>query len=151
MEFIKLSVENLPEWKESISNFMDRNIADYVYFHPHRLSYTGVYDEVEKNPKDYYTILVDLNRNIMGYGMLRGWQEGYEIPSLGIMMDKTFRGTGLSSAVMAELHTTAKERGAKSVRLSVFKDNAAAVKFYTRLGYVLAEKNKYELIGIKKL
>ena len=31
----------------------------------------------------YYAVVLEKQR-IVGYGMLRGWEEGYEVPSLGI-------------------------------------------------------------------
>ena len=85
---------------------------------------------------------------IIGYGLLRGWDEGYDIPSLGIMIDSSYRGKGLSYQMMEYLHKAAKEKNASQIRLTVYKQNNKAISLYKKLGYTFSEKNEEELIGI---
>jgi len=150
MNFLQLTPYNLNEYKTSIDHFFRRNYDDYKFFHPHDFSYFGLLNEVIIKNKDYYVFLMDTD-NIAGYGMLRGWQEGYDIPSLGIMTDVNYRGRGISSQVMKHLHEIAENRGSKKIRLTVYKENKIAVSLYNKLGYEFSDKNENELVGIKQL
>ena len=82
---------------------------------------------------------------------MRGWDEGFDIPSLGIAIHPEARGRGLARPFMAFLHAAAKARGATKIRLTVYNDNQRAVELYRRLGYVFEPKNERELIGVMPL
>jgi len=110
----------------------------------------GILQEVIKKEKDYFVFLMDID-TIVSYGMLRGWQEGYEIPSLGIMTDINYRGQGISTKMMDHLHEIAKNRNCERIRLTVYKENQIAISIYNKLGYEFTDKNDTELIGIKNL
>lgn len=81
----------------------------------------------------YYVALLD--DRVAAYGLLRGWDEGYEVPSLGIAVHPDCRGTGLGAAMMQFLHAAARLRGSRKVRLRVVDGNAVAVRLYERTGY----------------
>jgi len=72
---------------------------------------------------------------VLAYGILRGWDEGYAIPSLGIAVHPDARGTALGELLMHFLHGAARQRGARRVRLKVYSDNLAARSLYAKLGY----------------
>jgi ribosomal protein S18 acetylase RimI-like enzyme len=149
MIFVQITPHFIGNFISSINHFFERNKESFTFFHPHEFSYSGLWSEVKKE-KDYYVFLMDVD-TIAGYGMLRGWEEGYEIPSLGIMTDINYRGKGIAFQMMEHLHEVAKQRGAKKIRLTVYKENKAAVPLYNKLGYIFSDKNKNELIGIKTL
>ena len=83
--------------------------------------------------------------------MLRGWDEGYTIPSLGVAAASEYRGTGLGRLMMDYLHAVARLSGAPSIMLRVYKGNEAAVQLYQRLGYDLTELNEHEWRGTLSL
>lgn len=85
--------------------------------------------------QDLYLAAVQ-NREVIGYGMLRGWDAGYEIPSLGIIIAPEARGTGLGALLMHYMHHLAKLQGAARVRLKVYPENQQALSMYRKLGYV---------------
>jgi ribosomal-protein-alanine N-acetyltransferase len=90
---------------------------------------------VQYNGKDlYYALLVD--GEMVGYGILRGWDEGYEVPSLGIAVDPASQGRGYGRLLIEFLHGTARQRGAKRIRLKVYAHNLRALALYKSLGYV---------------
>lgn len=151
MNFKELSLENIKDNTIFINDFFNRNRQSYVFFHPHDFSYKGLQNEISLHTKDYYVFIVDNIFEIIGYGMLRGWSEGYEIPSLGILIDINHRGKGFSTLLMNHLHKIAKERNASKIRLTVYKENKNAISLYKKMGYVLSNKNKKELEGIKEL
>jgi len=91
------------------------------------------------------------NNDVVGYGMLRGWDEGYAIPSLGIALDPSIRGRGYSRLLMNFLHETAKTRGATRVRLKVDSQNRPGIELYRSLGYIFEPQSSAELIGFLDL
>lgn len=67
--------------------------------------------------------------------MLRGWDEGFDIPSLGIIVDPKARGYGLGKLLMIYMHYLAKSRHASAIRLKVYPQNLRAIAIYRELGY----------------
>ena len=67
---------------------------------------------------------------IAGFGMLRGWDEGYEVPSLGLFVSPDHQGKGVGKAIMNHLTKVAVERGCQQIRLTVDADNERAVALY---------------------
>jgi ribosomal protein S18 acetylase RimI-like enzyme len=149
MEFQQMDINNVSLYKKEITKFFDDNIDDYYYFYPHKLTYTDFVKELKTHPLDVYIFLIDTK--IYSYGILRGWQEGYDIPSLGIMTDINERGKGYSNLMMKYLHEIAKIKGSQKVRLTVLKENTKAISLYNKLGYVFTEKDDKNLLGIKNL
>jgi ribosomal-protein-alanine N-acetyltransferase len=107
-------------------------------FHPHPFTSEAARDRANYSGKDLYFVVLEGN-NVMGYGMLRGWDEGYEIPSLGIAIHPDMQGQGLGRLLMDFLRIAALRRGAKKIRLRVYRNNKAAVHLYHSLGYELSE------------
>lgn len=126
--------------------FLKNNID--LYFKPHKFNYITVLKNIFS--KDIFIIQM-VNNKVIGYGMLRGWNEGFDIPSLGIMIDKNHRGMGLSRHLMNYLHKVAKEKKSNKIMLKVYKNNTIAVNLYRSLGYDLKDYNEDLLIGFKKL
>jgi ribosomal protein S18 acetylase RimI-like enzyme len=83
--------------------------------------------------------------------MLRGWDEGFEVPYLGIAIHPGERGQGYGRVLMEYLHAAARERGAVRVMLKVYEDNEAAVRLYRSLGYCFGERSDGQLVGVLEL
>ena len=109
--------------------------GDYAHFHPHPLDAVEAAKLVRYSGKDFYGLAIAPVGRAVGYGMLRGWDEGFESPSLGIALHPDWRRHGLGLAMMEYLHAEARRRGAARVRLTVDVDNESAVRIYLRLGY----------------
>lgn len=141
-----------PEWEGPLAEFFRllRETGDNDYFHPHPFDDEEAEKRAHYTGKDLYYILVEGER-VLGYGMLRGWDEGYEIPSLGIAVRPSARGTGLGLAFMHFLHAAARRLGAERVRLKVHPGNAKAVKLYEELGYSFGSEEAEQLVGIVDL
>ena len=125
------------------------------WFNPHPFTREYLQSLCDPERKDLYFVLT-LGGQALGYGLLRGWDEGYEVPSLGIATHPARSGTGLGAALMEFLHCAARLRGSPRVRLRVKADNARAIALYRRLGYRFegelqqAEDGAY-LVGFKEL
>lgn len=140
------------EWKESLLSFLDaiHSANETQFFAPHEASVQALDKIIEGTTQDLYYLLCK-GRNVIGYGLLRGWDEGYEIPSLGIAIHPEARNCGLARMFMHFLHTVARWKGARKVRLRVHRSNSPAKKLYDDMGYqFLSEEGNY-LIGFLDL
>lgn len=146
MQIKKLELSDI----SNLVEFGNRNIEEFKYFHPHVFNKETLINILEQTRKDLYYIII-FNNLIIGYGMLRGMDEGYEIPSLGIAIDKDYSGKGLGSLLMVFLETTAKLHKYTKMRLRVNKDNQKAISLYKKLGYNFTVSDEENLLGIKDL
>ena len=150
LECIRLT----PKWTGNLVEFFQalEMAGDSHYFSPHPATEDAINALAKRKGKDLYCLLVG-DDNILGYGLLRGWDEGYEVPSLGIAIHPAARGRGLGAVLMRFLHALAIQRGAKKVRLRVRKENETAIRLYKSFGYVFEnEINQDEyLVGLKSL
>jgi ribosomal protein S18 acetylase RimI-like enzyme len=120
-------------------------------FHPHPFTPEAAAERARYRGKDVYAVAVAAGR-ALGYGMLRGWDEGYEIPSLGIAIHPAARALGLGRALMLYLHAEARRRGAPRIRLKVYPDNESAIALYRSLGYDFGgAREAGQLVGVKTL
>jgi ribosomal-protein-alanine N-acetyltransferase len=88
---------------------------------------------------------------IVGFGMLRGWNQGYDVPSLGISIHPDWRAKGLGRKFMNLLHKQAIKCGASKVRLSVYPDNTTAITLYNSMGYGIIDVKEGQTIMEKSL
>ena len=126
--------------------------GDKDFFHPHgfdKASAAEVVTESEESADEYWVCLID--NEIAAYGMLRGWAEGFDIPSLGIATAPKHRGRGHGKQMMTHLHNIARSRGATKVRLKVDKMNFVAKSLYEKLGYKFEVYSQTEFIGFLQL
>ena len=141
-----------PFWVEKLEQFFKDIVAnkDHVYFHPHPLTYETAKRVAIYKGDDLYFLQIKDNE-IAGYAMLRGWDEGYTTPSLGIAMHPNFRNQGLGRDFMEFLHNQAKAKGATKVRLKVYLGNTGARNFYESLEYSFTDEENSQLIGYCEL
>lgn len=124
--------------------------GDDAHFHPHPFTDEEAKRRAQYSGRDLYLALVDRDR-VIGYGMLRGLDEGYEIPSLGIAIHPSERGTGLGKLLMHFLHIAARRRGASRIRLKVHAENTIGIQLYEQLGYTFQGEEGGQLIGYLEL
>ena len=144
LEYVAVS----PSWAEELSHFFSVLIAnkDDVYYHPHPLTYDMARRIAAYEGEDLYFLQIKDNV-IVGYAMLRGWDEGYATPSLGIAMHPKFRNQGLGFKFMKFLHREARAKGATTVRVKVYQENAGARNLYGKCGYTFTAEENGQLIG----
>ena len=123
--------------------------GDNRYFYPHPFTEEAVIQLVNHMIKDQYYVLME-GRKVIGYGMLRGWDSGYDVPSLGIAIHPSFRNIGFGRMLMDYLHVVAKHMGSKKIRLRVHSANYKAINFYESLGYIFKEEGIY-WVGILEI
>jgi ribosomal protein S18 acetylase RimI-like enzyme len=136
-----------PSLTQSLSEFFDAIHQD-EHFHPHPFTLEQAKFVCEDPGKDIYVAAVRASSIVIGYGMLRGWNQGFDIPSLGIALLPEDRGKGLGKLLMLYLHYLAKSAGSSRVRLKVYPTNQHALALYRSLGYSFEpEKEDQQYVG----
>lgn len=126
--------------------------GDKKYFNPHSGDLESLKMLAENPGKDLYFIFAQEN-SILAYGLLRGWNEGFAVPSLGVAVHPGARSKGIACFVLDYLEATARNRHAPAVRLRVRLDNPRAISLYERRGYSMHpdERDPKLLVGMKSL
>jgi [ribosomal protein S18]-alanine N-acetyltransferase len=124
-----------PEWEQPLADFFAViRLSGERYFHPHPFTDDVAIMLAQYSGKDLYYVLVN-EKTVLAYGLLRGWEQGHDIPSLGIVVHPEARGLNLGEAMMHFLHVAARRKGAYQVRLRVYGDNIPARRLYAKMGY----------------
>ncbi len=123
---------------------------DTTFFRPHSFGVEGAHGITRLTGRDVYVLLVEGDRGI-AYGMLRGWDEGYPTPSLGIAVRVERQRQGIGRRMMAELHEIARRCGADRVRLRVHRNNSPARRLYESVGYHYTGTERGELVMERSL
>lgn len=143
-----------PGWESELARFFDALDAagDRAFFHPHRGDEATLSTLSRNIGADLHYLLVQ-DRDVLAYGLLRGWDAGYAIPSLGIAVHPSSRAGGLGRLMMDYLEAMARHRGASAVRLRVHKDNSRARDLYVLRGYQMTTDDDDErlMVGLKTL
>jgi ribosomal protein S18 acetylase RimI-like enzyme len=147
--FRRLTAADTPLLEE----FFDAVVASGsdATFHPHAFDAATAarvckHSRENAETSDEYHAVIEDGR-IVAYGLLRGWSEGYSVPSLGIAVLPECRGRGVAHRLMHHLHRVAADRGATAVRLKVYRTNTAAMRLYESLGYRLEGFSDTEVLG----
>jgi ribosomal-protein-alanine N-acetyltransferase len=132
LQLVRLGVAH----QQALEALFSRVAADATgnHFHPHPFNDVEAERICRRATKDLYIGMFRTDV-LVGYGMLRGWDEGFQVPSLGIYLTPQMRGTGAARILMQHLHESAKRAGASRIRLNVHIDNIAARQLYLSLGY----------------
>jgi len=63
--------------------------------------------------------------NLIGIFMLRGWDEGYEVPSFGVLIDKNYRGGAFMRLTLDTAKLICKLSGSKRLMAKIHPDNVS--------------------------
>jgi [ribosomal protein S18]-alanine N-acetyltransferase len=129
-------VDFRPGWEQGLGRlFAALAEADELrFFDPHPHDPETLARIAARTGGDLYYLLVE-GDDVLGYGLLRGWDEGFDVPSLGVAVHPAARSAGLGALLMQYLETMAAYRGASGVRLRVMRTNTTAVALYAGRGY----------------
>jgi ribosomal protein S18 acetylase RimI-like enzyme len=123
-----------------------------TFFHPHPLTAEQAQTlcRAASETRDGYYIAEYAGR-IVGYSMLRGWDEGYEVPSWGGAVHPALRDAGIGKQLLVHAVAESQSRGAKRMRLTVYKSNTRGVHVYGKIGFEFSEKDERSLVGFLPL
>jgi ribosomal-protein-alanine N-acetyltransferase len=141
-----------PEHVGALKSFFHRIVSAGVdkYFHPHPFTHEEAERISSYAAKDLYYALL-LEGDVVAYGMLRGWDQGYDVPALGITVDPNMQMRGFGRLLMHFLHMAARQHNARQIRLKVYPDNVKAIALYESLGYRFNEREDGQMIGLLNL
>ena len=126
----------------------ERYLEDFA---PHPFTETEAERVCSRPGRDLYVGVSEDEGALVGYGMARGWEEGYDVPSLGLCILESHQGLGFGRALMDYLVAACRERGAGRVRLKVKGDNAGARALYENAGFALEPFDDDFLVGYRAL
>lgn len=127
----------VPSDATSVATFFARcrDHAEMAFFHPFPLTQETAHQLACEPRLDRYYV-ADVAQAVVGLSMLRGWDEGYEVPSFGVMVDPRWHSRGVGSRLTDFTIAAASELGCESVRLSVYSGNMRATSMYVRRGFL---------------
>ena len=127
--------------------------VDASTFRPHPFTREETHRIASRTGRDCYAMLVSRSEPpvAVAYGILRGWDDGYAIASLGVAVRSSAQGQGLGRRMMECLHAYARECGSTSVRLRVNRSNIRARQLYESMGYVVHGEERGEAVMVLEL
>jgi [ribosomal protein S18]-alanine N-acetyltransferase len=81
------------------------------------------------------------------FAMLRGWDEGYQVPSFGLLVDRDRQGRGIGRRMLEWTIAQAFALGCERIRLSVYASNLAAIHLYTAAGFAEIRREPVRVDG----
>lgn len=126
-----------------LSEKLSEESKEYLkYFIPFA-DYSENYIEniLSKRKRDKYFGLF-YNDELAGFYMLRGFDEGYDIPSYGVWISSEYPNKGLSTLTLYHAFSFCKLNKIKTLMLKVHPDNLVAKAIYEKLGFVLVGLDK---------
>ena len=114
------------------------------YFHPFPLSPEVARRLAQHQGRDRYYVAT-YSEGVIALSMLRGWDEGFEVPSFGIVVDHQWRSRGLGSALLRLTLEEARTVGTSRVRLSVYASHLSALQLYLKHGFVEQTRHMVEV------
>jgi len=91
--------------------------------------------------KDLFFVMEE-NGRFLAFSMLRGKDEGYDVPSFGIFVDWEHQRDGNGKRLSEWTFRWADQVGVLKIRLSVFEENIQAKTLYERLGFIETERRR---------
>jgi len=132
--------------------FQEINSPEYTdFFSPHPFNEEYAERICHHRGRDLYYAILKNGADIVGYGMLRGWDEGYEIPSIGLCISRRYQRSGLGKMLLEFLEAVVKFMGGVQVMLKVKKNNAVALRLYKQAKYTFKEHDEDSWVGFKNL
>jgi ribosomal-protein-alanine N-acetyltransferase len=128
--------------EEALARFFVRNDTPAVTatFTPFPMTAASAATLLSERREDRYYGAFAGTDEIVALSMLRGWDEGFVVPSFGIAVDARWHGRGVGTRMTAWTVEQARALGAPSVRLTVYDDNPTAQRIYARLGFTVQER-----------
>jgi RimJ/RimL family protein N-acetyltransferase len=135
--FKNIKIEKLEaKHADSFSRLLQGSDKEYsMYFVPFSFETETIKKLLQDAVDDkYFGIFVD--STLVGFYMLRGFDEGFEIPSYGVWIAKEYSGFGLSQLTLQHAISYCKLNGIEKIMLKVHKDNLIAKNIYEKFGFV---------------
>ncbi|MGI8835880.1 MAG: GNAT family N-acetyltransferase [Pyrinomonadaceae bacterium] len=125
-----------PDDAADLSTMLQAQSPDYVrFFYPFEFHLASISNVLANQRRDVLMGLY-LESKIVVFFMLRGWNEGYDVPSFGIIVDENYRGYGLELISLDAAKVISRLRGAERMMLKMHPDNITAKGVARKIGFV---------------
>jgi ribosomal protein S18 acetylase RimI-like enzyme len=127
---------------QALADLFDRNRVSVVNdsFDPFPLTADEARRIALKPRLDAYFV-ASMKAELIAMSMLRGFDDGYAVPSFGIFVDYRHHGHGVGRWLTTWTVGEARRRGCLAIRLSVYASNTAALGLYRSLGFEEQERD----------
>ena len=135
-EFKQITIEKLiPDDAKSLSELLSSADPEYSrYFIPFKYDKKTIEKILIRMVKDQYFGLY-VGDLLAGFYMLRGFDQGYEIPSYGVWIGPNFSGLGLATLTLHHAFVWCRANGIATLMLKVHPDNTVAKRLYEAEGF----------------
>jgi len=132
LEIKRLNINNAKE----LTNLLQSSDKEYSkYFIPFTFDFETISEILSKAKNDQiYGIYV--KQNLAGFYMLRGFDEGYSVPSYGVWISEKYANEGLSTFTLQHAISFCKLNSIKKLMLKVHPENLAAKHIYEKYGFI---------------
>lgn len=120
----------------ALCSLLSSQNSDYAqFFRPFNFNQATIYHLLFNAELDVFMGMFWKGR-LAGFFMLRGWDEGYEVPAYGALIDEAHSGYGLATLSLRMAKTICKLRRSPKVMLKVHPANTRAKRLFERAGFV---------------
>ena len=124
-----------PDDAPALANLFRSQSASYLRgFRPFAFDETTLRTQLIQSKRDRFWGIYQ-RQDLIGLTMLRGFDEGYERPSFGVMVAETFRGRGAGQVALAHCLDWCEANDIRHVMLKVDKLNKTAANLYEANGF----------------
>jgi RimJ/RimL family protein N-acetyltransferase len=131
IEIKELKLEHIPHLVEKLSHENLEYLKHYTAFELTNEKFISLLNNAVKDK--YFGIF--FGDEIVGFYMLRGFDEGFEIPSYGVIILSRFSNNGLSKLTLYHAFSICRINNIKKLMLKVRPENIYAKKLYESLGF----------------
>jgi RimJ/RimL family protein N-acetyltransferase len=117
---------------------LDQHHAYVHFFRPFDFDEVTVGGILRERRRDVY-MGIFWGEDLAGFFMLRGWDDGYEVPTYGVLIDEKYCGIGFAPLSLRMAKIIGKAAGARRIMLKVDPDNACAKAVFERARFVFTE------------
>ena len=131
VEIKELQPEQVSTLSELILNAPEDYSKYFVPFSFKEDSITKIINDAV-NDKFFGIFITD---DLAGFYMLRGFDEGYDVPSYGVWISDKYSGLGLSKLTLQHAITFCNLNGIKKIMLKVHPEHTIAKNIYENFGF----------------
>lgn len=135
------------DYEEMLRFFAENNRIEITKrFRPFPLTPEMAHFICKEPKKDRYYVAY-YEGKLVGLGMLRGWDEGYDIPAFGTFIDYRHHAKRFGITILDHAIADARRLGSPAIRISGHASNAVVVHYCESRGWTMLSKEPVELEG----
>lgn len=105
------------------------------FFIPFDFAFASV-SSILRQAKDDLYFGIMAGGDLAGFYMLRGFDQGYEVPAYGVWVAPAYQDRGLAALTLRHAFSQCRLNGIGRLMLKVHPENAVAMRLYETMGFV---------------